>query len=98
MAAEKDPIVCLDMQNYFHTESDCLEMWKGALQDDPGDGFSIRLMLYNIVNFYCLNKLAQQLGVSKDELCLMMFGSRRNDQGLHEIAAALGLSMQPDAE
>ena len=33
MADEKDPMACLDMQNYLHTESDCLEMWKGALQD-----------------------------------------------------------------
>lgn len=26
MADEKDPMACLDMQNYLHTESDCLEM------------------------------------------------------------------------
>lgn len=91
-----DPMVCLDMQNYLHTESDCLEMWKGALQDDPGDGFSIRTMLNDIVNFCYLNKLAQQMGVSKDKLCYMLAGNYRdNDQVLHDLVKALGLSMHP---
>ena len=96
MATEKDPMVCLDMQNYLHTERECLEMWKEALQDDPGDGFSISTMLNDIVNFCYLNKLAQQMGVSKDKLCYMLAGNYRdNDQVLYDLVKALDLSMHP---
>lgn len=86
--------ICLGVQNCFESDDECLYTWKLALQEKDDNGVAMISTLNNIVKYQCLNNLAKQVGMSKDELFTAMSEPNpSNENLLKNIVKALGLSM-----
>ncbi len=92
-----DELIEFDYQDFLHSEDDCLEAWKSALQEDSGDGLVLFATLKDIAYFKFLSNLAQQVGLTKDELYNVLKGNGgRNADVLKKLVASLGLRFHYD--
>lgn len=87
-----DELIEFDYQDFLHSEYDCLEAWKSALLEDSGDGLVLFATLKEIAYFRFLSELAQQVGLTKDELYSVLKGyGGRNADVLKKLVSTLGL-------
>lgn len=86
-----------DLQDFLHSDEDCIMMWNTALQNDSGDRVLIYSTLSEIAKFRFLRDLARQIGVSKEDLYNVLTGvGERNPELIQKVAKALGLKMHYD--
>ena len=86
-----------DLQDFLHSDDDCLMIWDAALQNDCGNKKLLYPTLNEIARFRFLRELAQQVGVSKEDLYNVLTGvDKYNPELIQKVAEALGLKMHYD--
>ena len=89
--------ISFDLQNFLHSDEDCLMMWNAALKYDCGNRKLLYSTLSEIARFRFLRDLAQQIGVSKEDLYSVLTGrDKQKPELIPKVAEALGLKMQYD--
>ena len=86
-----------DLQDFLHSDDDCLMLWTAALQNDCGNKKLLYSILNEIARFRFLRDLAQQIGVSKEDLYNVLTGAvKYNPELIQKVAETLGLKMHYD--
>ena len=86
-----------DLQDFLHSDDDCLMIWDAALQNDCCNKKLLYPTLNEIARFRFLRDLAQQVGVSKEDLYNVLTGvDKYNPELIQKVAEALGLKMHYD--
>ena len=89
--------ISFDLQNFLHSDEDCLMMWNAALKYDCSNRKLLYSILSEIARFRFLRDLAQQIGVSKEDLYNVLTGrDKQKPELIPKVAEALGLKMHYD--